>query len=143
MITSQWAIAVPAAGFLLAGVLRVVGTIIEPASGIEVHSLTFTNDPAPAIVQDRTVHAANSLTAKWTTEVTAGGKVVDMCAGKGWWDYPAGRKTPVIPFDEWTGSPGCWDALPYGVTLQACAKYTWSDGDFATQCTLGFRKTDG
>lgn len=143
MMSIQWVIGVPAAGVVFAGVLKVLGSAIDPQSGIEVHSLTFTNDPAPAIVQDRTVHAANSLTAKWTTEVTVGGKVIDACSGKGWWDYPAGRKTPIIRIDEWTGRPGCWDALPEGKTIQACAKYIWGDGDFASQCTLGFRKTNG
>ena len=142
MMFTQWGLAVPVSGVALAGLLRVLGSAIAPESGIVVHSLTFTNDPNPAIVQDRTVTAGNALTAEWNAEIRVSGVAVDDCKGSGFWPYPAGRKTPVIEIDEWTARAGCWDALPEGVTLQACAEYIWGDGQSARQCSLGFRKVN-
>lgn len=146
MITTQWAIAVPAAGVIIGGVMRILGSAIEPeaaSAGIVVHSLTFTNDPEPAIYQHRTVTAQNALTARWAAEIRLNGKPLEYCSGNGTWDYPAGEKTPRIQIDEWVGRDGCWDRLPAGVPLQGCAKYTWGDGQVAAQCTLGFRKANG
>lgn len=138
--TSQYIIGVPvlATGFLAA--MKFFGSLVDPGTGIQINNLTFTNDPVPAIVQDRTVLAKNALYAGWTAEITHNGQV--LCSGSGSWSYSAGRKTPTLRVDEWVGGAGCWERLPKDVTLQACAKYRWGDGDHAEGCTLGFRKVD-
>ena len=128
------------AGALLVFVTAPIVDIVAPRTGIVIHSLTITNDPVVSIVQDRTVTATNALIAEWKTEITANGRRVDACSGSGFWPYSSGRKQPKFTFDEWTDRPGCWNALPTGQSLQACAIYTWGDGEISRQCTLTFRK---
>lgn len=143
MMTTQWAVGVPLVGAAIGAALRLLGAAVTPDASIVVHSLTFTNDPQPSIYQHRTVTADNALTARWAAEIRVNGIAKDYCKGGGTWDYPAGEKNPKFDIDDWVGNVGCWDKLPAGVPLQACAKYTWGDGQVATQCTIGFRKTDG
>ncbi|MGB1390304.1 MAG: hypothetical protein ACPG61_15610 [Paracoccaceae bacterium] len=140
MISSQYFVGVPfvTAGFLAA--MKFVGSLVDPGTAIVIHSLTFTNDPEPAIVQDRTVLAKNALFAGWSAEITANGEL--ECEGGGSWSYSAGHKTPTLPIDAWVGERGCWDKLPVDVSLQACATYRWGDGEHTKACALAFRKVD-
>lgn len=140
MHNTGYALAIMVGGGIAAAV-GTAGDYFFPGVGIEVHNLEFVQTPEPAIMQHRTVTAKNALTARWQAEIRADGVPLDVCSGAGTWDYSAGEKRPVLPVDEWTGRDGCWAAIPEGVLLQACAKYTWGDGQVATQCTLGFRKT--
>ena len=138
MISSQYLVGVPmvTAGFLAA--MKFVGSLVDPGSGIAVNSLTFVNAPAPAIVQDRMVYAKTALYAGWEAVLAVDGKPI--CEGAGSWSYPAGHKSPIILIDDWVDDKGCWERLPVGVTIQACAKYKWGDGERTEACTLGFKK---
>ena len=140
MMWSQYILGVPALTAAGLAALKFVTAAVVPVSGIEVHSLTFTNDPRPAIVQDRTVHASSRLVAKWSAQITSNGDLI--CVGGDYWPYPAGHETPTIDVDEWVGDSGCWARLPVNVTLQACAKYEWGDGESTAACTIGFRKEE-
>ena len=140
MMWSQYVLGVPALTAAGLAALKFVTAAVVPMSGIEVHSLAFVNDPTPAIVQDRTVHASSRLVAIWSAQITADG--VHVCDGSGSWPYPAGHKAPTIALNEWVGHEGCWERLPVNVTLQACAKYEWGDGQSTEACTLGFRKVE-
>lgn len=140
MMHTPYAIGVSFLTFLGVSVINIADTAIAPATGIQVHSLSFTNDPAPMIVQDRTVTADRKLIARWEATITAGG--VEACNGAGVWDYPAGHAAPKLDIDEWTGDAGCWHRLPANVTLQACAKYAWGDGESTEACSLAFRKVE-
>lgn len=142
MSVTQWVLGVPLLGVVGGGVMRVIGAVIDPAAGIVVHSLEFTTDPFPSIIQDRTVFADNALTARWKASITANGFSIPECSGRGVWDYTAGHHTPKISIDRWVGSENCWVSIPENAILQACAEYTWGDGQTATQCTLSFRKED-
>ena len=140
MMLSNSAIGIGFLGFAAGVFMRLVASSLDPDIGIIIHSLTFTNDPRPSIIQDRTVTAQNALTASWYAEITANGVVVPACVGASVLAYPAGHKQPVLPINEWVGNGKCWDALPVGVPLQGCASYTWGDDVSAYQCTLTFRK---
>ncbi len=139
---TNYLIAVPIAGLMLGGVLKLAGGAIEPKSGIEIHSLTFTNNPQPSIIQDRTVIAANRLTARWDAYITfeSDGETVQTCKGGGWWDYKGGHLMPVIEIDQWTGYEGCWASLPKDIELKGCASYAWGDGQHTFKCSQTFRK---
>lgn len=138
MMATQYVIGVPAAAAVFVAAMNFVGDAIDPGTGITIHSLTFVNDPGPAIVQSRTVSAQNAIFAGWEAKISVGGKAI--CEGSGSWSYPAGTKAPVIDVDEWVGDVGCWDRLPVGVTMQACSEYKWGDGERTDACTLGFKK---
>lgn len=140
MIYSQYFLGAPLLAAIGLGAMNFVEETIDPGPGIVVHSLTFTNDPSPAIVQDRTVYAQSKIIATWVAKITAGG--AEVCEGHGAWPYPAGRKTPTMKIDEWVGESGCWGRLPVDVTLQACAVYEWGDGKKTEACSLGFRKVE-
>jgi hypothetical protein len=132
-------------GVVFGAALKLTGGAIEPDPidpRIIIHSLQFTNDPEPAIRQDRTVTAKKKLTARWDAYISMseGGQEVRVCQGGGWWDYDGGRKAPVIPIDVWTGVDGCWASLPSSRPLQACAEYKWGDGESTTSCTITFKK---
>lgn len=142
---SHYTVAVPVLGLVFGGVLRIAGSAIEPdpiVPGIEIHSLTFTNSPAPAILQDRTVTAEAKLTARWEAYVSRSieGQEVKLCEGGGWWDYGGGRRKPAIEINEWVGESTCWQDLPLGVEFQACATYSWGDGETDFACSQKFKK---
>ena len=145
---AQWvsgAAVVVLTGLSFGGVLKLSGKAITPnitPAGITIHSLTFTNDPEPGIIQDRTVDAEKGLLARWDAYISqsANGSEVKMCQGGGWWNYQGGRITPNLSIDKWTGVKGCWASLPIGEPLQACAVYSWGDQTEARACSAKFRK---
>lgn len=140
MMYTPYVIGIPFITALGVAGLQIATETLNPKSGIEIHSLNFTNAPEPSISQNRTVYAKNKIVAQWSATIRAEGEFV--CKGGGAWNYPAGTASPIIPIDQWVGEAGCWESLPVDVTLQACAKYEWGDGVFTEACTLGFRKVE-
>jgi len=140
MIYSQYFLGAPFVAAIGLAAMNFVEETIDPGPGIVVHSLIFSNDPTPQIIQDRTVYAQNKIIATWSAKITAAG--AEACDGAGSWGYPAGHKTPAMGVDEWVGESGCWGRLPVDVTLQACAVYEWGDGQRTEACSLGFRKVE-
>lgn len=140
MIYSQWFLGVPVITTLGVGMLQVVTSMVVPPSGIVVNSLTFTNAPTPTIIQDREIKAKNKILAQWSASIVSDGE--EVCHGSGSWNYPSGSAAIPIEFDEWVGEEGCWNSLPVNVTLQACAKYEWGDGEDTEACSFGFRKEE-
>lgn len=140
MIYSQWLLGVPFITTVGVAGLQVLTSMIVPPSGIVINSLTFTNAPQPTIIQDRHIKAKNKILAQWTASIVLDGD--EVCHGSGSWNYPAGDVAVPIEFDRWVGDKGCWNSLPVNVTLQACAKYEWGDGENAEACSFGFMKEE-
>ena len=127
----------------LSAAFKALGWAVAVTPGIEIHSLSFSADPAPIIIQDRTVSTTAPLVARWEAEIVAvdGGQRRGMCSGSGSWDYSAGHRIAPIPVDDWVGDDGCYDrllSLPPGTSLQACARYSWGAGEGTSQCSLRF-----
>lgn len=125
------------------GVDQLAG-VVAPPTGIDVHSITFRDGAVPSIIQDRTVTAKHQLAAIFDAKVytsTANG-LIPICSGGGGWPYSAGRVSANIPLDEWVADDGCYDRLPTGVNIVACAVWHWGDGESDKECTIGFRKVN-
>lgn len=146
MTVRTWDILTAGGVALLISIVVTLGRDIVFGTGasIIISDLSFEVDPleGPAIRQVRTVRGARPVAAIWTASLRRADTDAVICSGQGHFRYPPGLRSPVLPIDRWVGEEGCWDKVPLGAPLQACAEYEVADNEPVTACSTIFTRHD-